>query len=156
MMCIFRIHRLQYDLRGPKRAQNFDDVVRTLIKSLVQRHSFKKAGPPIRQSDLLRNPPVECMSTLGSFQEHLVQSDRSILCEHNYLGLLKSATRLCTPRTVSSSVIRTPCVPPNTQSLQRNALVRFRCLASPIIFSTHLNTLWVALFALSTVRNKAT
>ena len=27
MTCFFRIHRLQYDLRGPKRAQNFDGVV---------------------------------------------------------------------------------------------------------------------------------
>ena len=33
MMRFFRIHRVQYDLRGPKRAQNFDGVdVRTLIK----------------------------------------------------------------------------------------------------------------------------
>ena len=98
MMCFFRIHRLQYDLRGPKRAQNFDDDgCVTLIKSLVQRHSFLKAGPPIRQWDLLRNPPVEWMSWLGSYQEHLVQSDRSILCKHNYLGLLKSACNLGDP-----------------------------------------------------------
>ena len=32
MMRFFRIHRGQYDLRGPKRAQNFDGCsVRTLI-----------------------------------------------------------------------------------------------------------------------------
>ena len=33
MTRIFRIHRVQYDLRGPKRAQNFDDGVdvRTLL-----------------------------------------------------------------------------------------------------------------------------
>ena len=33
MMRFFRIHREQYDLRGPKRAQNFDGVddVRTLL-----------------------------------------------------------------------------------------------------------------------------
>ena len=32
MMRFFRIHRLQYDLRGPKRAQNFVVLdVRTLI-----------------------------------------------------------------------------------------------------------------------------
>ena len=36
MMRFFRIHRVQYDLRGPKRAQNFDDGVdvRTLIRAL--------------------------------------------------------------------------------------------------------------------------
>ena len=34
MMCFFRIHRLQDDVRGQKRTQNFDDVVRTLIRVL--------------------------------------------------------------------------------------------------------------------------
>ena len=36
MTCIFRIHRLQDDFGGPKRAQNFVvlDDVRTLIRAL--------------------------------------------------------------------------------------------------------------------------
>ena len=81
------------------------------VRTLIIFKSFKKekqvsvqSGSPIRQSDLLRNPPVEWMSRLSSYQEDLVQPDRSILYKHNYLGLLKSVTRLCAPRTVSSGI----------------------------------------------------
>ncbi len=65
MMCFFRIHRVQYDFRGPKRAQNFvcvDDDVRTLIRALKvlkEKQVSVQSGCPIRQSELLRNPPVE-------------------------------------------------------------------------------------------------
>ena len=59
----FRIHRLQDDLRGPNRVKrDVDDGVRTLIrvlKVLKEKQVSVKSGTGIRQSDLLRNPPVE-------------------------------------------------------------------------------------------------
>ena len=97
------------------------------------------------------------MSRLSSYQEDLVQPDRSILYKHNYLGLLKSVTRLCAPRTVSSGVYEPHVCLQIPKAYQEIPWSGFGVLplASPII-STHLNALWVALFALSRVRNKAT
>ena len=51
MMRFFRIHRVQYDLRGPKRAQNF--VVWMFVRTLLFFKVFKllKAGMRFGLSD---------------------------------------------------------------------------------------------------------
>ena len=75
MTCFFRIHRVQYDLRGPKRAQNFVWMsVRTLIKSLVQMHSFKKAGPP-PDSQIYRatHQLSECLGRMNAHKARCTQ-----------------------------------------------------------------------------------
>ena len=87
----------------------------------------------------LRNPPVEWMTRLCSYYEHLVLPDKSILGKHNYFGLFKSVTDWLVSVRLGPFIGRNtnPMCAPNTQSLQRNALVKFRSVqikALPIIF----------------------
>ena len=103
----------------------------------------------------------EWMTRLSSYYEHLVQPGRSVLGKRNYFGpkFVNWLTRLCATRTISSGVIRTQCVLQipkacKEMSLSPTRCWRVRCVAHYILCI--LNNVWLALFALSRVRNEAT
>ena len=100
----------------------------------------------------LRNPPVEWMTRLFWYYEHLVLPGRSVLGKRNCFGpkFVNWLTRLCATQTISSGVMRTQCVlqiPKACKKMSLACSLRWRVdvsVASPIIFC--------ALFALFGLR----
>ena len=79
------------------------------------------------------------MTRLSSYYEHLVQPGRSVLGKRNYFGpkvCELTDSSLCDSDHFIGRITNPMCAP-NTQSVQRNVVVRFGVdvfVASPIIF----------------------
>ena len=106
----------------------------------------------------LRNPPVEWMTRLFWYYEHLVLPGISVLGKRNCFGpkFVNWLTRLCATQTISSGVMRTQCVLQIPKACKKNVLGLFvaltcwrRSCPSPIIFSALF-----ALFGLRCVRSR--
>ena len=156
MTCFFRIHREQYDLRGPKRAQNFDvDGCSHFIifKSFKTFKSLRFVWWRMLLLVDLRNPPVEWMTRLFWYYEHLVLPGRSVLGKRNCFGpkFVNWLTRLCATQTISSGVMRTQCVlqiPKACKKMSLACSLRWRVDVSVAHYiQCIVCVVWLALFA---------